>query len=260
MKAVYLGLKQMLTDASVWGGPVGAETAGGLKKLKENRVDEELDNASKLLEAVHFSEAAASQEKVIDGLRQLLEVIERAQGLMKNNDQQLARDILQQLEHRQEELKNQTAEAEKKPEDLAGVQQQIAQDIAKIQHEERTSPQARQALDAAHAAAEQAGDQLFADDRQKAQQKQEQVIEKLKEAAQELAKNTDHENRDLTAQQYKQQIQDLEKAREDLQRIQKEQEAATPQAKSNPPQAQKRRSRSPRNWRKCRRTVSFPSR
>ena len=240
VKALYLGLKAMLQDAGTWGGPVGVEAATGLGLLKTGNVDEEIDNVRIHLEEVRFSEATSSLTAVIKGLQALLESIERVQGLV-SGDQNAAKEMIQQLARRQEEVRDLTSQpnlSRAETDELAKQQAEIQSELSEL-NEQLQSPAAEEALQRAEEAAFEATAELFEGRPEDALSQQDNVLENLAEAAERTETQQEQPNESLSAEQYSQLIEDLEAARDDVQEIRRQQETASELADGNPAEAGK---------------------
>lgn len=241
VKALYRGLEEMLRDAGTWGGPVGAEASTGLRRLETGRVGAEIDNARSHLEETRFDDAATSLEAVIRGLRTLLESIERAQGLVAGDAGQ-ARDAIRQLADQQQRVRQATAQPDLNRaamDELATEQSEIRKELAQLREEIEPSSAAQGALEQAENAAREATADLFEGRPEEATADQERVLEKLAEAARQVDESDRPPIANLTAEQHDRLVEDLEGAREDLQMIRKEQEAASEAARASAAEARK---------------------
>ena len=107
VKATYLQFKEALAEVSHWPPPLGEEAAEGLRKLTENRVDEELVAAETHLQGAAFAEAATSQKTVIRGLQALLLQMQHAQKIAERQNDALGQKIRELIE-KQEEIQKAT--------------------------------------------------------------------------------------------------------------------------------------------------------
>lgn len=243
-KALYLGLEDMLRDASSWGGPVGAEATTGLGLLETGQVPEEMDQARQHLEEISFSQAAVSLEAVIEGLQALLKSIERAQGLVQG-DADAARETIRQIATRQEEVRQATSQPDLDQaavDELAEQQSEIRNQVAQMQEELEPSSAAQTSLEEAEAAAYEATAELFEGRPEDAVAEQERVLDALAKAGRQVQREPELREAQLTAEEHDQLIEDLEGALEDLQEIRQEQEVASETAKENPDEAKKQES------------------
>ena len=244
VKALYLGLKEMLRDASAWGGPVGAEAATGLRRLESGRVDQHVDNAREHLQETRFSDAATSLRAVIEGLRALLERIERAQGLI-SGDADSARDMIRQLAGRQEQVRQATSQPDltrAAMDELAQQQSEIRNELTELQEEFQPSSAPQRPLEQAEDAAYEATADLFEGRPDDALTEQEKVLENLAQAARQVERPPVPQAANLTAEEYDQLIEDLEGAREDLEEIRNKQRVASESARAEPAEARKQES------------------
>lgn len=243
IKVVYLGLKQTLHDVSTWGGPVAGEAAEGLRLLERGRVDAEMNAAVQALGKADFAASAASQEAVIRGLRSLLETIRRAQGLVEG-DENAMRSMLRSISQRQEEVRQATSQPDLAPteiERLVEEQSQVRSSLAEAA-EKLGASEAQQSLQRAEAAAAEAAARLFEDQPQNALAQQDQVLAELARAAQQLNEAGDNlpPAESLSSREWNERAGDLAAAKEDVERIQKQQEEASLAAQDKPAEAAKR--------------------
>jgi hypothetical protein len=242
IKTVYLGLKEMLRETETWGGQIGAEATRGLELLKTGRVDEALDDSTRNLQATKYADAAESQRSVVRGLLSLLEIIERVQGLMRE-EQQSAQEIIRKLAERQEELRKATSQpdlTQQQAEQLVQKQSEIRNEIAKLA-EQLQPTAAEQAVKQAEQAAQEATADLFENKPQEAVAEQQKVLDNLAAAAREVQQKqekTPAEDSKLATEPSRQ-IEDLAKTKADLEGIEQKQEAAAAAAKNNPAEAKR---------------------
>lgn len=242
IKTVYLGLKEMLRETETWGGQIGAEATRGLELLKTGRVDEALDDSTRNLQATKYADAAESQRSVVRGLLSLLEIIERVQGLMRE-EQQSAQEIIRKLAERQEEVRKATRQhdlTQQQAEQLVQKQSEIRNEIAKLA-EQLQPTAAEQAVKQAEQAAQEATADLFENKPQEAVAEQQKVLDNLAAAAREVQQKqekTPAEDSKLATEPSRQ-IEDLAKTKADLEGIEQKQEAAAAAAKNNPAEAKR---------------------
>lgn len=242
IKVVYLGLKQTLHDVSTWGGPVAGEAAEGLRLLERGRVDAEMNAAAQALGNADFAASAASQEAVIRGLRSLLETLRRAQGLVEG-DQNAMRNMLRSISQRQEEIRQATSQPDLAPteiERLVEEQSQVRSSLAEAA-EELGASEARQSLQRAEAAAAEAAARLFEDQPQDALSQQDQVLAELARVEQQLneAGVDTPPAESIASREWNERAGDLAAAKEDVERIRKQQEEASLAVHDKPVEAAK---------------------
>lgn len=244
VKAMYLRFKETLKEVATWGGPVGAEASGGIRLLETSRVDAEMDSAKGHLERTDFGEAVKSQRAVVKALEALLQIIERAQGLLANDRESIERAI-RDLADRQKEIRDATGQPDlgpKETEDLVQQQGDIAKDLDQLNKNVEQSPETGKPLEEAEQAAQAATERLFEGKRPEAVTQQEKVLENLEKAAQQLQQAAPPNRADAGPDRLAQLIKDLEAAKQDVERIQREQDQASEAAKGRPAEAQKQES------------------
>ena len=243
VKAVYMRLQATIEDVATWGGEVGSLASGALKMLRQAKIDAEMDGAGRSLEQTRFGEAAASEKNVLKALRELLEILEKVQGLMQK-DRQTMEQAVRELVDRQRDIRQATSQSElgdRDAQQLVQQQSQVQKDVAKLSKDSQPSPEAAQPLQEAAKSAEDAAAKLFEGKQAEALAEQDKVLENLNKAAQAIHKESGAEKpssptdkKPLDQARASQAIADLEAARQDLQRIQKEQEAASAAAAKTP--------------------------
>ena len=241
VKAMYLRFKETLKEVAAWGGPVGTEAASGMRLLETGRVDAELDNAKEHLERTGFGEAVKSQRAVIKALEALLQIIERAQGLLANDRESIERAI-RDLADRQKEIRDATGQPDlgpKETEDLVQQQGEIAKELDQLNKDVEQAPETGKPLEEAEEAAQAATERLFEGKRPEAVTQQEKVLENLEKAARQLQQAAPPKPADAGPDRLAQLIKDLEAAKQDVERIQREQDQASEAAKGRPAEAEK---------------------
>ena len=220
-------------------GPLGTEAAAGLKLLQEKRVGGELSTAESRLQGASFAEAAVAQRAAISKLQALLSQIQEAEGMKEPNTSELAQRI-HDLSKRQEQLREATKRADlSRPESEKLVSQQadIRKQIATLQESVANQPEVRHPLEAAQQSADNATTDLFDQKKPNAMAKQDDVIRKLEEAANEAERADAADMAQLSADELQQRIEDLEKAVDELRQANQQQKAASETSEKNPPEA-----------------------
>src|SRR6202000_2763780 len=129
---LFLHLVDTLIDMKSWSGTLSLAAADGVRILKAGEVGKHLDGAGTTLQAVKFEAAIDHQEHVIKGLRDLLKVIERAQGAL-NSEKMAAVDKIKALADKQKDLREETKkldENQKPPAELVEKQAKLQKEIA----------------------------------------------------------------------------------------------------------------------------------
>ncbi|MEO1996613.1 MAG: hypothetical protein ABGZ17_15200, partial [Planctomycetaceae bacterium] len=89
VKQLFLHLVETLADVQSWGGAVAQGATDGLRVLKAAEVGQQLDHAGHALEATEYTKAAVHQAKVVQGLKQLLRIVLKTQGIVAAEREQL---------------------------------------------------------------------------------------------------------------------------------------------------------------------------
>jgi hypothetical protein len=186
VRELFNELDTSLREVRDWSGPLAAGAAEGLSIVEAAGVRDLLDRAQQGLQAADFAAAALSQRAAIVGLRQLLERLERAQGLV-GSDRAAFAERIHDLAARQRTLEERSRQADLRQAaaalDLAEQQAELRGDLASLSDTLRGTPDALPKLEEALASAEQARRHLFDSDRDAALAAQEQVGERLEQLA-----------------------------------------------------------------------------
>jgi hypothetical protein len=239
VKAVYLRLQETVKEVATWGGEVGTLASSAVQMLQKAQVDSEMEGAARSLEQTKFADAATSEENVLKALRELLQILERVQGVMKGERQSMEQAI-QELVDRQAEIREATNRSDASERDLQQLvqkQSQVQKDLAELSRQPQAAAQAAQPLEEAKQAAEEAAAKLFEGNPKEAVPQQDKVLESLNKANQAMDTSAKPESKPQTLEQSTQKIADLEAARRDLQKIQQEQKQASATAVSQPAEA-----------------------
>ncbi len=234
--ALFDRLREALGEASRETGPLGGEAAAGLKPIDERAVAAELAAAETRLQGAAFAEAASHQRAVINKLQTLLAQIQEAEGMKEPSQSELA-DRIRELAKRQEQLRETTERADLSRPDadkLVGQQTDIRKQIAALQESLAGRPEVQRPLLAAQQSADDAAGNLFDQKKPKAVAKQDEVIRKLGEAADEAEREDAADLANLTADQLAERIADLEKAVEELRKADQRQQEASAAAENDP--------------------------
>ncbi len=225
VKQLFLQLVETLADVSQWGGPLGAGAADGLRILKAASVGIELDTASNMLDALRYSDAAKSQQLVLKGLQLLQEKLDDTQGLL-GADRQLALSLARELIEKQQKLRDDTRKADltlPDAERLVDRQATIRKELNKLALAIGSLPAAEPLLEQAKLAAYDATGRLFDARPQEALAEQGKVLGNLAEIAEKLAGASDAGRSDKSSTELAQQVNDLQQAKADLERIRQQQ-------------------------------------
>jgi hypothetical protein len=239
VKQLFLQLAEALSEVSQWGGPLGAGAADGLRILQTAAVHRELDVAGNMLDALRYADAARSQQLVLKGLRLLQEKLDDAQGLL-GADRQSALALARGLIERQEKLREQTRAADlAQPEAERLVEEQAAvrKDMNRLGQAIGTLPAADPLLETAKAAAYEATGRLFDARQDEALAEQGKVLGNLEEIARQLASAAEARQSEKSSAELAREVNDLEQAKADIDRIRKQQSEVDREATENAAQA-----------------------
>lgn len=233
---VYGQVEQFLTDISTWGGQVGRTADLALAALHEQKVDQLFRESLQALGQARFGEALTKEADIIRALENLLKRIQTLRGEFEAEGTEAMRELLEQLAQRQAELRRQTAEAEAAEEFERLTERQLEIRNAITEAAKKLSSQSPPSLEQAAQAAARAAEQLFRSQPEDALQKQQEVIEHLARAQNELAQAKSPQSVDsdlLDPERARQEEADLAAAREELRRLRAEQARASQLAVSN---------------------------
>jgi hypothetical protein len=239
VRSLFDGLCTALGEAGRETGPLGVEAAAGLKLLQEKQVGGELATAESRLQGASFAEAAVAQRSVIGKLQALLTQIQEAEGMKEPSESEMAQRI-RDLSKRQEQLREATQRADlSRPESEKLVSQQadIRKQIAALRESAANQPEVRRPLETAQQSADDAATDLFDQKKPNAVAKQDDVIRKLEEAANEAERADAADLAQLTADQLQQRIEDLEKAVDQLRLADQQQKVASKTSEQQPLEA-----------------------
>jgi len=223
---LFRGLQQSLEEIQTWGGSVGSEAGAALQALVDSDVDGLFRQSLQRLSESQFTEAARFERQVIASLEALLERIRRFQGEMESDSREAARRALETLAQRQEELRQQTLNADTDPQQLEPLTQSQLQLQKDIEQTARKLPQELEPLQEAARAANQATETLFQGEVQKAAEHQQSVVDHLSEAIRNLQAEPDRSEATQglpTSEVARSQLADLRQAKAELERIRQEQ-------------------------------------
>jgi hypothetical protein len=244
IKQLFLQLVETLADVSQWGGPLGTGATEGLQILQAAGVGKELDAAGTYLTALNYSDAATSQQRVIKGLRLLLEKMNDTQSQLapgRSSALALARELMD----KQEKLRDQTRQADltqPEAEKLVEAQAEIRKELNNLGQALAQMPAAETLLEQAKAAAYEATGKLFEAHAEEAVAEQNKVLANLASLAEQMTQAADVASSDKSAMEAAKQVRDLEQARADLEKIRQQQaqvdRTATENANAAAPQEQ----------------------
>jgi hypothetical protein len=244
VKQLFLQLVETLADVSQWGGTLGTGAAEGLQILQAVGVGQELDAAGTQLAALSYPEAAASQQRVIKGLRLLLEKLNDTQSQLsadRRSSVAMARELIDKQEKLREKTK-QTDLTQPEAERLVEEQAAIRKELNNLSQALGALPAAETLLEQAKAAAYEATGRLFDARQDEALAEQQKVLANLAGLAEQLAQVSDVMRSDKSSAEAAKQVRDLEQARADIERIRQEQtqvdRTATENAQAAAPQEQ----------------------
>lgn len=230
VRQLFVSLVDTLGQVSKWDGPVGAGAAEGLRVLSTAGTGTAVDEASSQLEATRYGEATSRQEDVLKGLKLLLDVLERAQGVA-STDHQHGLELLRALTEKQQALRDTTRQSDlTQPEPLIDQQAEIRKELGRLEQSLaqalEESPALEQLLEQAQAAAYDATGKLFDQDQDAALDKQGQVLGALAELEQRLQQAATADRSDRSAEQMRKMVSELEALQSALAQAQPEQDLA----------------------------------
>ena len=245
VKELFLVLLEAMNDVRTWGGALSNAAADGLKLLKAAGVGKDLDDAGRTLAATEYSASVDHQEAVLKGLRDLLKLLQRTQGVLGAANQSSLTQ-LQEIARQQQALRDETRKLDpnrKAPEALVERQAKIQQALSKLEEAVRQHPDAEQHLDEAKAAAREATAELFENHRDEAVAEQTKVLGHLAAVEEALKSDSPNAVADQSAAELAQMVRDLERRSN-----------RSPRLRRNKPPPRNRPRRTPRPLRNRKRT------
>jgi len=242
VRAVYFQLIESLHLATGLGGQVGAGAVQGLAILKVAQVKEAIEEARKNIAHARFTDATERQTHVLQGLRRLLEQVEKTHGLISSDPDAILRRVRELMEQ-QEKLRDVTRKEElsfERIEPLVREQSKLHQELGELARELADRPMAQPPLEQAKEASFEAAGEIFDQRQEEAVREQDEVIGALAEVERRLQEDSAGDRGGMTAEELAIQAQALEKAKEQLAAAQQPQTAAEEAAADNPAQAQRK--------------------
>ena len=206
---------------------------------RPGRSTKRLDGSIGHLESARFADAVVSERTVIRGLEALLEKIQGLEGLI-GSSQDEALKLVREMMKKQEQLRQETKQTqltEKNTEPLVEKQAQLRKDLNKLNDTLERLPAAAPLLEEAKAAAYEATADLFDAKKEEAVAEQSKVLGNLAQIEEQLQNAADPRGSNRSADQLAQQAKDLQKAKEDLAKIQAQQQQTEKAAEQNAPAA-----------------------
>ena len=235
VKELFLHLVDTMVDMKSWSGMLAMAAADGLRILKAADVGKHLDGAGRQLQAVKYEAAYDEQEHVIKGLKELLRVIERAQGTL-NSEKMASIDRLRALVDKQKQLRDETkklAENQQPPAELVEQQSQIQKEIAQLQDSIRDNPKADTHIQQAETAALDAAANLLDDKSEQAIADQGRVLGNLAALEIALKEQAKQQTGNKSANELAEAAKALTETKTALVEAQKKQDAAEKKAEQN---------------------------
>lgn len=197
-------LMTTLDDVSDWQGQVAALAAECLESIKLGQTPQAVQSAAASLESANVAQAALEQQRVLLGLRLILDRIEETQGLLSAG-REAALDEFLRLTERQREIAERSRSADLAGADgdeLVNAQAELAQTLDRLRSELRLPAVAEDALDRARAAADNASRLLFDQQQEAAAGAQDNVIQEIADIATRLRDAANLDRRDKSADQH----------------------------------------------------------
>jgi hypothetical protein len=231
-------LVRLLARASEWPGPIGASATQANQAQQAMGVTTEAALAVDALKSSEFTEAAQSQQRVLEGWESILRQFRKSSdplAVHRNPIPKLKKIIRQQQAFqkamRDEPLTDATAAAH------VQTQRQLSQQIDQARAAMRGNPQAKMLFERASAASEQATEKLFSLERREALNQQGRVIGALDALVQQLKTDDSAAAGSRSAASYETQAKILAEAGRKLSSALESQKQATASAESNPASA-----------------------
>lgn len=235
VRELFLVLVETLAEVQTWGGPVATGAEDGLRILKAAETGRHLDQAIVRLGEVKLTEAALQQENVLKGLRDLLKIIDRTQGLIDARHSALL-EAVRDLAERQQQLRQETRglEGEKPSDALVEKQAKLQKDLAGLESQlaergDKASAHAERAAEEAY----EATARLFDGEVEAAVSEQSEVLGHLTELENLLAAGQLTPESERSAADWRKQVAALEQTRDKLTAAAREQSAAVETSKAD---------------------------
>ena len=231
-------LVRLLARASEWPGPIGASATQAHQAQQATDVTAEVAMAVDALKSSEFTEAAQSQQRVLDGWESILRQFRKSSdplAVHRNPIPKLKKIIRQQQAFQKamqaEPLTDATAAAH------VQTQRQLSQQIDQARAAMRGNPQAKTLFDRAWSASEQATEKLFSLERRQALDQQGRVIGALDALVRQLKTDDSSAAGSRSAASYEKQAKALAEAGRKLSSALESQTQATASADAKPDQA-----------------------
>ena len=228
VKGLFFPLLETLDDVRSWGGPMAAVCQDGLRVLQAAEVGKHLDQAEIDVAAAQFASTVEHQDGALQGLRELLKLLEKTEGTAAVESQAaLAR--LRALVEKQEAARQQARQLdpnEPPPTELVEQQAAIQRELGDLERSLPIHPTAERLLEQAESAAKEATADLFDGRRDAAVGKQGQVLGNLAALEEILATGAAASTSDKTAAELAEVAQELTAVRQQLSEASTQQDAA----------------------------------
>jgi len=216
VKQLFLHLVETLADVTQWGGPVGDGAVNGLRVLKTAEVGKHLDRAGSELEGARYLPATTEQQAVVDGLKKLLEILQKTQGAIGSDNQQVV-DRVQALLDKQTQLREEVQKADlnnlQQANKLIEEQNKIQNELQKIADELPENSAAEKNIENAIEAAKEASKDIFSKQKEQALNDQRQIEGNLAQLEKDLKAGDLNPLEAMSADELHQMVADLEKTK-----------------------------------------------
>jgi hypothetical protein len=228
VKELFLHLVDTMVDMKSWSGMLATAAADGLRILKAADVGKHLDGAGASLQRVKYEAAVDQQEQVLRGLKELLKVIERAQGTL-DSGKMAAIDKVRAIADKQQQLRDETKTLEENQQpsaELVEQQAKLEKNIARLQEAIRDNPKAETHIQQAETAALDAATALLDQKLEQALSDQGRVLGNLAALEATLKDQARQPSKDKSANELAQAVKELGETKLALSEAQKKQVAA----------------------------------
>jgi len=235
VKGLFFPLLETLDDVRSWGGPMANVCQDALSILQAAEVGQHLDRAETELAAEHFAPTVEHQEGVLKGLRELLKLLDKTQGVLAGENR-AAIERLHALAEKQEKLRDETRKLdpnEPPPRSVVEQQAAIQKELAELDRSVAITPTADRLLEQAEVAAKDATADLFDGQYQKAVSDQGQVLGNLAALEDMLSAGARGDDADQTAAELADLVESLKDVQDKLAQAEMQEDAAEKQAKTD---------------------------
>ena len=215
VKELFVRLVETLDEMKTSNGVLASAAADGLRVIRLADLSNHLDQAGRFLRDAKSEAADGEQTSVVKGLKELLKIVERAQGTL-GSDSQASIERIQTLIEKQKRLRDETRILPADlvpPADLVNQQAQLQNELVPLQEIGTDNPKIQVYLQQADSSAGAAAANLLENKRNQAVVEQGRVLGNLTAIESALKEQTNRQSPDKSAEQLAKVVQDLSAAK-----------------------------------------------